>query len=167
MYCNFHTVIFRWVVLIIWACFLRALMGGDFFFLLQVSKDSKLRIVLNVCMEIKLFKIIIKYNDHLCWFKWKLANRYTCQTGISHICILNLILIFLYLAVITIQYIKQYMYQIPDLLTEFSACNKPFWLRWSGPGIWTVWRSQCGRPSLDWSSGGPQSCPPLCWSAPK
>lgn len=66
MYCNFHTVIFSWVILIIWACFLRALIGGGFFFLLQVSKDSELRIVLNVCMEIKLFKIIIKYNDHLC-----------------------------------------------------------------------------------------------------
>lgn len=64
MYCNFHTVIFSWVILIIWACFLRALMGGGV--LLQVFKDSELRIVLNVCMENKLFKIIIKYNDHLC-----------------------------------------------------------------------------------------------------
>lgn len=38
-------------------------------FLLQKSKDHELRIVLNVCMEIKLFKTIIKYNDHLCCFK--------------------------------------------------------------------------------------------------
>lgn len=43
---------------------------------------------------------------------------------ISHIRIINLVLIFMYLAVITTQHIKQY--QIPDLLTKFSACNKPF-----------------------------------------
>lgn len=49
---------------------------------------------------------------------------YMCQTMCVSLSILNPILIFMHLALITIQYIKQY--EIPDLLAEFSAVNKPF-----------------------------------------
>lgn len=127
--------------------------GNCFFFLLlQVSKDSELQTVSIIRLEIKLFKTstIYIYNDHLCWFRWWLADKYTCVTlCVFLINIPNLILIFMRLAVITKQYTCIKQYQIPDLLTEFSACNKPFWQGWSNPGIWTVWRSRCGRPSLD------------------
>lgn len=123
MYCNFHSVIFSLVILIIWACYLRALRG-----VVCCRSPKTLNCELfsmfawkSNCSK-QLLNIMIIYVDSK--ENWQIDINVRLCIPVSHTCILNLVLVFMHLAVITTQNIKQY--QIPDLLIEYSACNKPF-----------------------------------------